>query len=364
MKVQPLELLHKTKLPVICRLKLERTYIKTIKKTKKLFGIQDDANLSFYPLVRNNQFYGDEELLRNYAGVKEDLYAIIEHGLYFGNNTSKVGNSFEWELGCILTSGDYRKELINREFPDYFCETIGPMIHYAAVDNGFKEDLRSKIDDKKRTMLFFPVHGNEYFTPEYDTEKTLLKILEIADKNLCYNIIVCVYNGNMELFKSVAEKLNHNRIIITTCGNRYDASFLGKQKAMIELSDLTISNNLGTHLGYCIYLGKPHILLPQSFSYIGDEAVIKADFGTDNRSENWKDDFEQEKALFQRIFHPGQSKITHEQWELCDFYWGYSRIKTPNEIKTIYEHCHNYAMNYINRGKNGNRYSSIESTKK
>lgn len=48
---------------------------------------------------------------------------------------------------------------------------------------------------------------------------------------------------------------------------------------MIESADLTVSKQPGTHLGYCIYFGKPHILFPQDFSYEGDEKVRDEDFG-------------------------------------------------------------------------------------
>lgn len=347
MKLQPLELLHRTDLPIVQKMKIERCYIKNIKSIKKILRIPDETASSFYPLVRNNRFYGDEELIRNYSNTNEDLYAIIEHGLYFGNNSSKVGNDFEWELGCILTSGDYRKNLISDFFPNYLCETIGPMIHYAKAEQTYKDDLRRKLVANRKTLLFFPVHGNEFFTPEYDTEQTLNKIIEIADRHDCYNIVVCVYYGNMNLFNHIANKLNNDRITITTCGNRYDSSFLMKQRAMIELSDITVSNNLGTHLGYCTYLGKPHILLPQNFSYIGNKTAIESDFGGSNRSNNWKSDFEKEKKRFQGLFNGDSEVITEEQRKLCDYYWGFSKVKSPAEIRTIYRSCREYSAEFV-----------------
>lgn len=167
-------------LNIITRMKIERRYILLAKKINRILGRKKDTDCSYYPLVRNNRFYGDEVLLRKYSKEKDFLYAIIEHGLYFGNNTAKVGNLSEWELGCILTLGDYRKELINREYPDFYCETIGPLIHYADIDIDYMNTLKDKICRDKRTLLFFPVHGNENFAPIYDARVTLNKILSIA----------------------------------------------------------------------------------------------------------------------------------------------------------------------------------------
>lgn len=345
-----LKLLHKTPLPVIIRMQIERNYIINTKNIKRLTAKKLDNISTYYPLVRNNRFYGNEELLRKYSNINEDLYAIIEHGLYFGNNTQRVGNDFEWELGCVLTNGKYRKELLNKYYPDYYCETIGPLIHYAKTDQDFKENLRSKLKNNKRTLLFFPVHGNEYFSPKYDTESTIRKIIKIADEHDCYNIIICVYYGNFDLFNEIVKKIGNNRILISTCGNRYDSNFLCKQRAMIELSDLTISNNLGTHLGYCIYLKKNHILLPQDFSYEGDSKAISLDFGDANRSKNWSKDYKDETRKFQLIFNESQEEITREQMELCDYYWGFSEVKSPEDIVNIYHKCKRYAKTFPKRG--------------
>lgn len=344
-----LDVIHKIPLPVITRMKLERRYIITAKAIKQLIGKGADNISAYYPIVRNNRLYGNEQLLRTYSGREDYLTSIIEHGVYFGNNTQKVGNEFEWELGCILTYGDYRKNLINEVFPDYYCETIGVPIHYAKEDKEFRKELELKIDTEKRTLLFFPVHGNEFFSPVYDIKKTICKVIQIANQRKCYNIIMCVYHGDVALFRKIAEEINEDRVVITTCGNRYDARFLCRHRSMIQLSDLTASNSLGTHLGYCIYLNKPHILIPQSFTYEGDDRAINEDFGNSNRSVNWKTEFAMETERFRRIFNESQEKITQEQLDICDYYWGFSKIKSPKEISNIYDKCREYTKQFQRR---------------
>ncbi len=340
-------------LPVIQRMYIERACITGVKKVNKIL-FNTEVNVSaYYPIVRNNRLYGDEFLLRTYAGLSRPLYAIIEHGLYFGNNTARVGLKHEWELGTILTSGLYRKNLILKNFPDYYCAAIGPMIHYASVNTEFKERLFDGLDSNSRTLLFFPIHGNEKFSPVYDTEKSIRKIIEIANRWDCKNIIISVFLNDMAMFDGVVQTLRaKDRIKIASSGDRYNENFLRNQRAMIDSADITVSNCLGTHLGYCVYLGKQHILFPQDFSYEGDEKVRDEDFGATNRSRNWENDFEKETMEFRHLFDGTHDDITKVQYDTCKFYWGFDMTKTPEEIKAIAIESENYAKKYIHRPRN------------
>ena len=42
---------------------------------------------------------------------------------------------------------------------------------------------------------------------------------------------------------------------------------------MIKLADMTISNAVGTHIGYCIYLNRPHYIFSQSVNYIANSTM-------------------------------------------------------------------------------------------
>ncbi len=340
--------IQKLPLPVITRMRIERFYIRSAKSIRRKLNQKIENDSMFYPLVRNNRLYGNEALLHEYSQNSADLYAIIEHGLYFGNNQQKVGLKHEWELGCILTGGVYRKEIISRCFPDYYCEMIGPMIHYAKIDESYRETIKNFFHGTGKTLLFFPIHGNSFFSPEYDTELTVQKIIEVANSMDCKNIIICAYHRQQDLFNKIVYQTGlTKRIFVTTNGDRYDQNFMRRQKTLIDFSDYTISNSLGTHLGYCIFMGKPHILLPQDFSYVGDKKAIDLDFGTSNRSENYRQDFETETKRFQELFHAGQAEITKEQYQVCDFYWGFSQIKTPEQISSIIDNSREYARAFL-----------------
>lgn len=336
-------------------MKLERLYIRTVKNIKKRInhGYAKDAS-EFYPIVRNNRPYGDEYLLRRYASEKQDLYAIIEHGLYFGKNTAMVGLKHEWELGCILTSGNYRKDIINKYYPDYYCETIGPMIAYARFDTEFKNKIESQIDPCGKTLLFFPAHSTQAITMQYDTNLLLQKINSIAEVKGCDNIIICVGYFDIKYYKSIM--LNtyfpHKNICVTSNGERYDSHFLDHQRTLIEISDYTVSNQLGTHIGYCVYLKKPHILINDDLKKEASPDVLKEEYGTNNRSTNWKSDQEKEEELFAGIFSLENSdNVTASQYDLCNYYWGFDQVKSRAEIRNIYKVCYDYSKIFRQKHK-------------
>lgn len=350
------EHIRKLPLSIVQRLRLERLYHKVVKPINKMLGRhkEDNVKIFFEPLVHSNQLYGNEYMLRCYAGIREDLFAIIEHGLFFGNNKNKIPYEHEWELGCILTYGEYRKKLIKQVFPDYYCEAIGAPILYADSEEKYRLEIKNDLQISGKTLLFFPAHGIDIVTPKYSINVISDQLLSSAIKNCCFNIILCSYSLSPcnELYQSLINKSNDIKIYIYSCGSRFDQEFLLRQRALISLSTITASNSLGTHVGNCVGLQKPHMILKQEITYEGD---VKKEFGEQTRSANWKDQFTMENNLFEKMFpyNSGQLTLTQDQYNFCDYYWGFSKKKTPEEIREIYKKCHEYALEFIVSKKEG-----------
>lgn len=330
---------------IVKKNRMMRGYEEWSRKIKKLVGIPY-KQIPFVPLAPINGAYGDEELLRRYADIQQDLYAIIEHGVFFGNNTDRVGDTGEWELGCILTNGEYRKKLISRVFPDYYCEMIGPMIHYAKRDQDFFQEIRSRQKAGEKTLTFFPAHGLKDIKLVYDIQSTINNIIRMADNYECENILLCAFPHDITEFEKIIKEMNlDNRIIVVTSAGKEGKDFLPRQRAIIELSDFTISNKLGTHLGYCVYLNKPHILLSENYLIEGDPKKIKAEYG--KRNKDWKIQYAKEVDMFQEAFSINSQLSDDEKWNLCDYYWGFSKVKTPEEIKGIYQACKTHSISFM-----------------
>lgn len=52
------------------------------------------------------------------------------------------------------------------------------------------------------------------------------------------------------------QRISKKKYEVVTAGHYYDYNFLPRLRSIIETSDITMSNNLGSHLGQCIYLNK------------------------------------------------------------------------------------------------------------
>lgn len=341
---------------VITRMKLWRLYSRTASPIKKMLG---RTTYKYYPMVINNLLYGDEFLLYRFCNLQTDdpLFSIIEHGLFLGRNHAKVGrNPQEWDLGCVLTPSLYRKETISEFFPEHYCETIGPMINYASIDRGFQCELQNHIDTRERTMLFYPVHSTMDITTVYNIEESVTEVARLADENDCGNIIICTSIFDKEKYDSLEYKrlCRGKKVHVSTNGMIYDISFLDRQRTMLSLADITVSNKLGTHVGYCIFFNKPHILLQQKIVYEGmngDNAALKKEFSdTSHRSANWENDYKKEERMFGELFSDRvPQEVTVEQRRVCNYFWGFDQVKNASQIRDIWFTCKDKAMSYTKR---------------
>lgn len=281
----------------------------------------------FDEFYRANMYYGIESTLRTYARQSKPLKACIEHGVYFGNyvNDSELDRS---ELSCLVTFSDVRL-LHVREVSSVPVCLIGPYIAYAT---SYLEDrtLRELKKEIGRTMVVFPSHSLEFTSKQYDIDKFIAEIKRVKREMQIDTVLVSLYF--LDLKEPVISMYEHCGFKVVTSGIREDANFLRRQRALIELSDFTMSNSVGTHIGYCVYLKKPHYLFNQdvltSFS-VGADAC--------ESSKNVQETSRKEKLEIGNYFSTLSYKVTDKQYEICDKYWGFSHVLSPEDIGEIYE---------------------------
>lgn len=105
---------------------------------------------------------------------------------------------------------------------------------------------------------------------------------------------------------------------IVCSGNRFDPRFLSRQRDLIELSDMTMSNDLGTHVGYSVALNRPHYMFKQKveLNLEHEDAKIVTDL------QNIQSDFDKERNEIQQVFGEYRQEITEEQRKIVAYYWG------------------------------------------
>ncbi|RGZ30770.1 hypothetical protein DW991_22365, partial [Bacteroides thetaiotaomicron] len=181
-----------------------------------------------------------------------------------------------------------------------------------------------------KTLLVFPSHSIDKMTTQFDNTDFTKEILRIKKNNDFKTVIISMY------WKDICEKAELCRAYedlgfkIVCSGHKNDINFLSRQKSIIELSDITMSNEVGTHIGYCIFLEKPHYLYSQEISYKESLAeVIKAEnINNDLMQSQLKDKF-----IVGKAFSSYSEEINEEQKKIVDYYWGTSNIK--NNLKDL-----------------------------
>lgn len=272
------------------------------------------APIPFCPLetIREANYYGNVHMLREYCNLKsEDGKITMEHGLMYGEYLQKWYNLKT--VKKIITFNDKRKNLIEKKL-NKECLAIGPYIHYC---NGLLTDKEiSSLKQKYgKILLFIPVHSTQEGKNEYDIQKQIKDICIFKDKHSFDSVWVCMhfYDINNFSYHNLYEKAGFN---IVTAGNVYDINFLPRLKSIISLADYTLSNAVGTHTGYCIYLNKPHYI-------------------------PWEIDSQKNPADYNEIgdeFKEYNSHITSKQLDIVSKYWGFNEIKSKEEITDFITH--------------------------
>ncbi|MGM9774734.1 MAG: hypothetical protein ACI3Y2_05995 [Candidatus Egerieousia sp.] len=294
----------------------KRTFLNQIGIREKL-SLFDYEQLSkpipFCPFekIKDSNYYGYVRAIKDYIG-QPNAEINIEHGLYFDNIVSYF-TSYD-TFKTLMTFSDYRLNVIRENGAKKRLLAIGPYIHYATPllpqDESF--DLKGKLG---RTLLYLPYHStnlSDGTSPMFNEEVKMID--NIRKEHKFDNVIVCVYYRDLK-FKKCIDVYKEYGFKITTAGHQYDLNFVRRLKSIILLADVTVSNKVGTNLGFCIYLKKPHIVIndyPNKYNTSKQGGRICKELSD--------------------IFSEYSETITNEQYEMVDKYWGLGAIKSREQI--------------------------------
>lgn len=290
------------------------------------------------PLIPSNAGYGHEYWIRRYSGYSGRVYGAIEHGVYFGDNTSTSMNPIpgEWRFGSFITYGDYRMQLLSKAYPEHLIVKIGPYIQYSSSDRGYKESIRGMFLRREgRTLAAFPAHSVRNGKRKFSHEEFAEAVDGYAAKMDCLNKVACI--SPMDFREEILSPYRERGFVVATSGED-PRSFLPRQRAVMELSDITVSNDLGTHVGYSVCLGVPHVIL----NPVKENDIEGLDVGTN------KEVLIRQKRLFHRVFS-GKSAmgvITGEQRSLVDYFWG-DECLAPESMRDALDQIEEHSRRFL-----------------
>ncbi|MGO1057750.1 hypothetical protein ACTL32_01335 [Planococcus sp. FY231025] len=306
--------------------------VKSFERAKNMIGTNC--------IGRESLLYGHIQALYEYAGLSMNKPLVlpkIEHGVNFSESAVEKMEIFSHPN--LVFQGAYKKHMIHSVNPlkPVFC--IGPYIHYAA-DYYTEEQIESIRRKNGKTLLVFPTHSYEASSMDYDLSAFVDNVMDGIAKS--YNtVLVSGYWLNLnsrvyELFESRGAK-------IVSAGARFDPNFLKRLRTMIRLADAVASNDIGTHIGYSLSLGKSFEKIPSK--------IVKRDSSRLTASEAIQMDFNDRQ--FTGAFGSGLEPDKSRQDDLFRKFWGGSGLlKSPEEMRCLIglaQHHLEMSKGHINR---------------
>jgi len=261
---------------VLFRLKNKSAYLKEV-KIRVNYDLFNDylklaKDLPYYPFdyLPDNNLYGISYSLKKYMEVSvfRNIDAHFEHGLYLGHYVQEI-SKISYAKKIVTFGLNRKKHLLKNMSKKVLC--IGPYIKYAKSLLNLKEIQKIK-DEFGKTLLVFPSHSIKGLNASFDSNYFLNQIK--AYNKEYSTVIICLYYADVKN-KSLVTMYQNMGAKIVCAGHKYDCHFLSRLRSIIEISDFTISNNVGTHIGYAIALGKQHKIIQQDVRYRGDNSKEK-----------------------------------------------------------------------------------------
>ena len=318
------------------------SYKLEIKKRSKLnVGNYKKLALDIETLFTNelyipNDFYGIANQLKKYINYPSNyqIKAAIDHGVYFTDHYWEADVNVK--LPAIFCPGE-RHYYVLKNVTDKTIFKIGPSIAYASNYIN-SEKLQNEIERLGKNLLVFPLHSTHWVEINYNIVNFCNFINGIAKD--FDSVRICLYwkdilRGHAEIYKSYGFEC-------VTAGHIYDLNFLPRLRSIIESSTITMSNGLGTCISFCIYLKKPHYLIKENAYYV---LVNKFDDGFNSVSGLYNND--KNKNLFYKLFGKLQDNISQQQFDLVDLYGGLSKVKTKEELKSLFNISEDLYKNFI-----------------
>lgn len=290
---------------------------------KALYELATDRPLSTVELLSSSDYYGHATVLKRYAMFPKiyQIKAVVEHGVFVEQRVYEA--EINAALPAYFTFSPVRHKVL-RKHTDKAMFSIGPLLHYAPHFLS-STDLEAEKKRLGKNLLVFPAHSTHWIDCNYDVSE-FCRSLEEAGKEFD-NVRVCLYWK--DILRGLAQEYMSHGFECVTAGHMFDPQFISRLKSLIETATITASNNIGTSLGYCIYMAKPHWFLFTQMSLAAEDISI---FKRDVDLSKYEKPHIHE---LMKLFSERRGDISDKQKDIIDLYWGLSETKPPEQMQHI-----------------------------
>ena len=243
------------------------------------------------------------------------LTEYLEHGVSFFqtiDSAEYLGYINRKGIKKIYTFGEFRKKVLENylqvnNINDRKVITVGPYIKGA--DFFYDEAKRNEIKKKYgKILLVFPAHSFFEVKTHYEA-KSLIDFIE-SKRDMFESVFMCMYWKDL-LEKTEEVKYYESMGYIIVCnGHRHDPRFMSRQKDLLQLADMVVTNEISNCIGYAVSMGTPVFY----FDQVVDITLQRIDTIDDSK--------ELARKACKKIFSNFSFEITPEQRSFVEYYWG------------------------------------------
>jgi hypothetical protein len=274
------------------------------------------------PKLRANLYYGNYFAVKNIINKTKYPPPLLfkdsmEHGVTFYDRLTgffETGYVNINKCRNVYVYSEYRRKVLQEYTKTAKVVAVGPYI--LGADYFHHKDKRNEIKNKfGKLLLVFPVHSLKGIDAEYESMSFIEEIRKV--QNEFQSVFVCLHY--LDILKNRHRKFLEAGFTIVTAGTREDIKFLSRLKDLIELSDMTMSNGLGSYIGYSICMNRPHYFFYQPVNLVFSNKIPQL-----HRDFHLYEDMEKQKISLEveKYFGKFSWNITIEQIEFVQKYWG------------------------------------------
>jgi hypothetical protein len=286
-------------------------------KTKDFFEYEELVKHDFTPpkYFHSVCLYGNHKAVANLRHKRFNFFSeYLEHGVCFIKSPESarlMGYVDRQFISKVYTFGPVRNKYITQYLEKKNLKKevveVGPYILGAKnfYDNDTLSNLKKKIG---RMLLVYPQHSIESIHVDYEIDDLIQEIKSKAHQ--FDSVFVCLYWKDILFHPDYVERYKKEGFVVVSNGHRSDPMFLSRQKDLIMLSDMMMTNGLGTHIGYSICLNKPVCYHKQNI-LINEKPQSESQYSVS-----------EVESEFAEAFREFSCIITERQVNLVKQYWG------------------------------------------
>ena len=238
-----------------------------------------------------------------------------EHGIVFSESLQNIETFNMAKMRNIYTFSQRRKKIIVNYLKIKDIKknvyAVGPYI--IGAKNFYNDRKRLELKKKYgRILLCFPAHSIYEVKNIFDYNEFVASI----DKVSMYfdSVFICLHL--LDIGGPIEKLCKQKGYVIVSNGCPYDCRFLSRQKDLMQLADMTMSNSLGTHIGYSVALGTPFYYVPQAITNISASSEKQNEHEKIEKAK--KDEL---SHVVEELFGRFSFEITSEQMDFVNTYW-------------------------------------------